>query len=165
MANFTVMFRLYVDKNPQQSRSRWEDGDLRGIDCVASDRVDRWRWRWTGQCSGGADMVKAFVSGCWVHEHALGSARQPQQLRTSIWAEKGVVWQKRKGSRRSELAGMITSPIFRDPSMCLGLIVCCLLDVNESSLVPPGHSFSASRPSEFITLIDPAAVNTSADVF
>lgn len=64
MASFAVWFSLSVDKTPQQSRSQWEDGDLQGIDCMALDRADRWRWRWTGQCSGGADKVKAFVSGC-----------------------------------------------------------------------------------------------------
>lgn len=43
--------------------------------------------------------------------------------------------------------------------ICSSLIIWILLDVDESSLVPP------KRPLEFIAPIDPAAVNTSAHVF
>lgn len=64
MASFAVLFSLSVDKTPQQSRSRWEDGDLQGIDCMVLDVLTGGGGDGLVSVAEGADKVKAFVSGC-----------------------------------------------------------------------------------------------------
>lgn len=127
-----------------------------------------WPWLTGGGGDGavsvarGADKVKAFVSGRWAEEHALGNSNASEHKSEQ---NKGVVCRGRTGTQIRIKWGHNSAHIQR-PCLCFRLLIIkpCLLDVTDSSVVPPGHSLGAWCPSEFITLIDPAAVNTPVDV-
>lgn len=105
MANFTVLFSLSIDKNPQQRR--WEDGDLRGIDCVASDRVADGDG-WVSVAEEGTRWMYLSLAIEFMHMH-MPWARPDSHNSSENQSEQNKTWfcQRRPGSHRLELVGMI----------------------------------------------------------
>lgn len=98
------------------------------------------------------DQVKAFVSGRWAHEHALGPARQPQQLRTSLWAEKRRSLSKENGFMQIRI-GWDDNSKSTPPQACTWLWspVAGRMWMNHLWSLVPGDTQSQHRPSEFTT--------------